>query len=49
MDGMSVIAHAGHWLPYAIPAAIVFVAVVVASVRERRHRDHAGDVGGTGG
>ena len=30
------VAHAGHWLPYVIPGLIVLVAVVVASVRERR-------------
>ncbi len=30
------VAHAGHWLPYVIPGVIVLVAVVVASVRERR-------------
>ena len=34
------VAHAGHWLPYVIPGLIVLVAVVVASVRERRR---AGD------
>ncbi|MFN8114124.1 MAG: hypothetical protein U0R51_13120 [Solirubrobacterales bacterium] len=35
------VAHAGHWLPYVIPGAIVLVAVIVASVRERRRA--AGD------
>ena len=30
------VAHAGHWLPYVIPGAIVLIAVTVASVRERR-------------
>jgi len=33
------IAHAGHWLPYVIPAALVLIAVIVSSVRERRRRD----------
>jgi hypothetical protein len=36
------VAHAGHWLPYVIPGLIVLVAVVIASVRERR-RAAAGD------
>jgi len=31
-------AHAGHWIPYLIPIAIVLIAVVVSSVRERRER-----------
>jgi hypothetical protein len=30
------VAHAGHWLPYVIPAAVVLVAVIVATIRERR-------------
>ena len=30
------LAHAGHWLPYVVPAAVVLVAVIVATVRERR-------------
>lgn len=33
------VAHAGHWLPYAVPAIVVLVAVVVSTVRERRGRD----------
>lgn len=33
------VAHAGHWLPYVIPAALVLVAVIVSSVRERRRRE----------
>ena len=36
---MLLIAHAGHWLPYVIPVAIVLVAVVVSAVRERRERE----------
>ena len=36
---MTPLAHAGHWLPYAIPVAIVLVAVVISSVRERRERE----------
>jgi hypothetical protein len=35
------VAHAGHWLPYVIPGVIVLVAVLVASIRERRRE--AGD------
>lgn len=30
--------HAGHWAPYVIPIAIVLVALVISSVRERRQR-----------
>ncbi len=37
------IAHAGHWLPYVVPALVVLVAVVVSTVRERRRRAEAGD------
>ena len=37
------IAHAGHWLPYVIPAVIVLVAVIVATVRERRRQGAAED------
>jgi cytochrome c-type biogenesis protein CcmH/NrfF len=33
------VAHAGHWLPYVIPALVVLVAVVVSTFRERRRRD----------
>lgn len=32
------LAHAGHWLPYVLPVAIVLVAVTVAAIRERRDR-----------
>lgn len=35
---MLVLAHAGHWLPYVVPAVIVLVTVIVSSVRERRER-----------
>jgi len=31
-------AHAGHWAPYVIPIAIVLIAVVISSIRERRQR-----------
>lgn len=41
------IAHAGHWLPYVVPAAIVLVAVLVSSIRERRAR--AAQTGGPAG
>jgi hypothetical protein len=37
------IAHAGHWLPYVIPALVVLVAVIISTVRERRHRPDEGD------
>ena len=33
------IAHAGHWALYVIPIAVVLVALVVSSVRERRQRE----------
>lgn len=33
------IAHAGHWLPYVIPAAVVLAAVVISTLRERRRRE----------
>lgn len=36
------LAHAGHWLPYVVPAAVVLVAVVIATIRERR-REVAGE------
>jgi hypothetical protein len=29
------VAHAGHWLPYVVPAAVVLVAVIIATLRER--------------
>jgi cytochrome c-type biogenesis protein CcmH/NrfF len=35
------VAHAGHWLPYVIPAVVVLIAVVVTSVRERRRQEAA--------
>lgn len=31
---MVVIAHAGHWVLYVIPVAIVAVAVAISAVRE---------------
>ncbi len=37
------VAHAGHWLPYVIPGAIVLIAVLVASIRERRREAGGGD------
>jgi CHASE2 domain-containing sensor protein len=37
------VAHTGHWIPYVIPVAIVLVAVVVSSVRERRDRREGED------
>jgi cytochrome c-type biogenesis protein CcmH/NrfF len=33
------VAHAGHWLPYVVPAAVVLIAVIVSTIRERRRRD----------
>jgi hypothetical protein len=36
------VAHAGHWLPYVVPAVVVLAAVVVSTVRERRRRDGEG-------
>lgn len=38
------IAHAGHWLPYVVPAVVVLVAVLVATIREGR-RAAAGERG----
>ena len=32
------VAHTGHWLPYLIPAAVVLIAVVVTTLRERSRR-----------
>lgn len=32
------IAHAGHWLVYVIPIAVVLIAVLVSALRERRGR-----------
>jgi hypothetical protein len=37
-----VLAHAGHWLPYVIPAAVVLIAVGVATIRERRRQESEG-------
>lgn len=37
------VAHAGHWLPYVVPAAVVLVAVIVATLRERGREHPAGD------
>jgi hypothetical protein len=37
--GIVPVAHAGHWLPYVVPAVVVLIAVVVSTVRERRRRD----------
>jgi len=43
------VAHAGHWLPYVVPAAVVLVAVVVSTVRERRRREAESDEPGDEG
>ena len=37
------VAHAGHWLPYVVPAAVVLVAVIVATLRERRREGEGTD------
>ena len=37
------IAHAGHWLPYVVPALVVLVAVIVTTIRERRNQDEEGE------
>jgi len=37
------VAHAGHWLPYVVPAAVVLVAVIVATLRERRREGEGND------
>ncbi len=42
MSATLLVAHAGHWLPYVIPGLIVLVAVVVASIRERRRQGRDG-------
>jgi len=42
------IAHAGHWLPYVVPAAVVLIAVLVATIRESR-RPEADEEGGRQG
>ncbi|MEZ5074374.1 MAG: hypothetical protein R2691_06005 [Solirubrobacterales bacterium] len=44
MPDLIPIAHAGHWLPYVVPAAVVLVAVLVATIRESR-RTGEGDAG----
>lgn len=41
-----VLAHAGHWLPYVVPAAVVLIAVTIATIRERRRQDDEGDARG---
>ena len=40
-----VLAHAGHWLPYVVPAAVVLIAVTIATIRERRRDDEADSQG----
>ena len=39
------LAHAGHWLPYVVPALVVLVAVIVTTIRERRNQDEEGAEG----
>ena len=42
---MTVIAHAGHWLPqllYLAPLVVLVVAIVVGRMRERRERRGSG-------
>jgi hypothetical protein len=39
---MTTVAHAGHWLPYVAPALVVLVAVIVATIRERRREGRGG-------
>jgi hypothetical protein len=42
---MTVIAHAGHWLPqllYLAPLIVLVVAIVVGRMRERRERREGG-------
>jgi hypothetical protein len=42
---MTVIAHAGHWLPqllYLAPLVVLVVAIVVGRLRERRERREGG-------
>jgi cytochrome c oxidase assembly factor CtaG len=44
---MTVIAHAGHWLPqllYLAPLVVLVVAIVVGRVRERREGRDSDDV-----
>lgn len=44
------LAHAGHWLPYVLPAAIVLIAAVGTTLRERhlRARGSTDEPGGPG-
>jgi hypothetical protein len=45
MDGLLLLAHAGHWtlwVLYAIPVVIVLFASAQAFIRERRERDGQG-------
>jgi len=42
------VAHAGHWLPYVVPAAVVLVAVIVATIRERRRLEADEEAGRQG-
>ena len=42
---MTVLAHAGHWLPqllYLAPLLVLVVAILVGRVRERRERREGG-------
>jgi uncharacterized membrane protein YtjA (UPF0391 family) len=42
---VTVIAHAGHWLPqllYLAPLVVLVVAIVVGRMRERRERRKGG-------
>jgi uncharacterized membrane protein YtjA (UPF0391 family) len=42
---VTVIAHAGHWLPqllYLAPLVVLVVAIVVGRMRERRERRGGG-------
>jgi hypothetical protein len=42
---VTVLAHAGHWLPqllYLAPLLVLVIAIVVARVRERRGRGGEG-------
>jgi cytochrome c oxidase assembly factor CtaG len=46
---VTVLAHAGHWLPqllYLAPLAVLVVAILIGRVRERRERreGHGEDV-----
>lgn len=42
---MTVLAHAGHWLPqllYLAPLIVLVVAIMVGRLRERRERREGG-------